>query len=445
MDYMQLAKEIVNTAVKAGADEAEVFLQAGRTLNIEVRMGEVETVSQASEKGFGLRVFTDKRMAFAGSTDFDKKVIEDIAKSAVQLSRKAGRDAYNGLPDVKKSALPQTCLFDCEVESLSAEKIIKLAKECEKAAFACDKRITNSFGAGFDTHITTTCIANTNGIASTYSSTRCGIVCAPMAEANGEKQTAWYMSAKRFLSDLETPEEVGRKAAEFTVRKLGGRKIKTCRAPIVFSWTIAGTILDAVFDAVDGEAAHRGMSFLKNKLGKKIASPNVTIIEDPMMDRGIGSAPFDGEGIPVSRKTIVDKGVLKLYLYDSRTARKYGEHPSGNTKRGFSSTPHLAPFNLYLKPTQTDPTDIIKGIENGFYVTELIGQGANTVTGDFSVGASGIWIQNGELAFPVQEVTIAGNLLDILGGIERVANDPHFISNVVSPTFKVSEMTISGE
>ena len=444
MDYLQFVQDIVQSAMTAGAHEAEVFLQTGSQFSVDVRMGQVETLSQASSKGVGLRVFVDKRMAFASTTDFAEDVISDLVKTTVQLAKAASRDRFNGLPDVEPGTIPHLDLCDPAIDELSSEEKINMARETEKAAFDYDPRITNSHGAGFGNHTGMRIISNSNGILYANSGTDCGLSCAPIAEQDGEKQIGHHWSAKRFYKELESPSQVGREAAKRTVEKLGARKVETQTVPVVFGWMVGGDLLGAIFGALDGENVHRGMSFLKKMLGKQVASKIFTIIDDPLMPKGLGSMPFDGEGVPTRRKVVIEDGILNLYFYDSRTARKYGTEPSGNARRGFGSTPSVGPSNFYLQPTHTDPSEIIKGIRNGFYVTDTMGHGANVVTGDFSVGASGMWIQDGELAFPVQEVTIAGNMLDMMRNIEQIANDAKFNSSIVSPTFKIAEMTVSG-
>ena len=444
MDYQQLAQDTVKAAMRAGADEAEVYIQTGEDFDVDVRKGEVETLTQAGSKGLGLRIFVDKRMAFASTTDFATRVLDDLVKTTIRLAKATNRDRFNGLPDVGPGQLPDLDLYDQAVVDLPAAQKIELSKETERAAFSYDPRITNSHGAGYGSHYGTRILANSNGILYENSSTNCSLSCAPMAEDNGEKQTGSYWSSKRFFNQLKSPAEIGRESAIRAVQKLGARKVETQTVPVVFSWMVGPTLLGAIFGALDGDSVHRGMSFLKKMIGKQIASPLITIIDDALMPAGLGSIPFDGEGVLTKTKTVVDNGILNMYFYDSRTARKYGEQPTGNARRGFSSTPSVSPTNFYMRPTDIDPSEIILGIPNGFYVTETIGRGANTVTGDFSVGASGLWIKDGALSFPVQEVTIAGNMLDMLKNIEQVANDATFISSIVTPTFKIAEMTVSG-
>ncbi len=449
MDYQQLAQDVVSAAMRAGADEAEVYLQTGDEFDVNVRLGEVETLTQAGAKGLGLRVFVDKRMAFASTTDFDGDVINDMVKTTVQLARSASRDRYNGLPDPgsgpgRPGPVPHLDLYDRTIADLTTAEKIEMARESEAAAFEFDRRITNSYGASFSNSSGMSIIANSNGILYTNSSTRCGIGCAPLAEEDGSKEVGSYGSVRRFLRQLESPESVGREAAGRAVRKLGARKVETQKVPVVFEWSVAPILWGAVFSALDGDNIHRGMSFLKKKLNKRVGSHLVTLIDDPLMPSGIGSMPFDGEGVLTRCKVVVDEGILKMHFYDARTARKYGAQPTGNARRGYSGIPSVGPTNFYLRQTDVSPEEIIRGISNGFYVTETMGHGVSVVTGDFSVGASGMWIKDGELAYPVHEVTIAGNMLDMMQNVEQVANDAKFMSLVVSPTFKITEMTVSG-
>jgi len=444
MDYLEFAQDTVRSAMRAGAHEAEVYLQIGDEFGVNVRLDEVETLTRSSAKGLGLRVFVDKRMAFASTTDFHGPVVNDLVKTAVRLAKAASRDKYNGLPDVGPGPVTHLNLFDPSIADLSASRQIEIAREAERAALGHDPRITNSYGASFGGYSGMRIIANSNGILYSNSGTHCGVSCAPVAEQNGEKQAGGYYSTKRFFAELDSPAEVGRQAAVRAVQKLGARKVATQKVPVVFDWMVGPVLWDAVFGALDAEAVHRGMSFLKRMLGKRIASPLVSVIDDPLMPGGLGSMPFDGEGILATRKVVVEEGILKMYFYDSRTARKYGARPAGNSRRGYSGTPSIAPTNFYLEPTDTDPSEIIRRIRNGFYITDTMGHGVNVITGDFSVGASGIWIRDGELAFPVEEVTIAGDMLDMMRSVEQVANDAKFMSTIVSPTFKIAEMTVSG-
>ena len=285
MDYLQFAQEIMTSAMNAGAHEAEVLVQTGNEFNVDVRKGEIETLTQASSKGLGLRIFVDKRMAFSSTTDFNRDVVNDLVKTTVQLAKAATRDRFNGLPDVEKGVPPHLDLFDTDVVELPAERGIEMAKECERAAFDFDPRIKNSHGGGFGSHSGTRVLANSNGILYSNSGTDCGISCSPIAEQGEEKQVAGYWSSNRFLNKLDAPKDVGVQAAIRAVRKLGAKSVETQKVPVVFDWMIGGVLWGAVFSALDGENVHRGMSFLKKMIDKKIASSIVQVIDDPLIPR----------------------------------------------------------------------------------------------------------------------------------------------------------------
>jgi PmbA protein len=445
MDYEQLAADVVARARKAGADEADVYLQISTEFNVQVRKGEIETLTQAGSKGLGLRVFVDKRQGFASTSDFESAAIERLVKTTVALAAFADQKPENGLPETEAPpSRPDLKIYDPTVESVPTDEKIGQAKRCEAAAFAADPRITNSEGAGFGSGTTYTVLANSLGVVASYRSSGCSVFCQPLAEENGKKQVDYEWSFKRAYADLESAEEVGRRAAMRVVRKLGARKVPTQTAPVVFDRRVAARIWYAVLNAVDGDAVYKGMSFLKDRLGEKIAAESVTLIDDGTLVGGAGSAPFDGEGLPTRRNVLIEKGVLKMFQYDTATARKAGAQSTANARRSYGGVPGIGPFNCFLVAGSQTPEEIIAALPNGFFVTDMMGSGANTVTGDFSIGASGVWIENGALAYPVEEVTIAGTMLNILQGIERIGTDLIFNSSVVSPTFQVAEMTISG-
>ncbi len=447
MDYEQLAADVAARARKAGADEADVYLQVSTEFNVQVRKGEIETLTQAGSKGLGLRVFVDKRLGFASTSDFDEAALDQLIATTVALAAAADQRPENGLPeDAAPEARPELKLYDPTIESVPTEEKIALAKQCEAAAFAADSRITNSEGAGFGSGTTYTVLANSRGIVAAYHSSGCSLYCQPLAEEQGKKQVDYEWSFRRAYAELEKAEEIGRRAAMRVVRKLGARKVPTQTAPVVFERRVAAQLWYAVMAAVNGDSVYKGMSFLKDKLGEKIAAEAVTLIDDGTLAGGAGSAPFDGEGLPTRRNVLIENGVLKMFMYDTATARKVGNgaQSTANARRSYSGVPGIGPFNLYLMAGGLTPEEIVAAIPNGFYVTDMMGSGANTVTGDFSISASGLWIQDGQLAFPVEEVTIASTMPNILQGIERIGTDLIFNSSIVSPTFQVAEMTISG-
>jgi PmbA protein len=447
MDYEQLAADVAARARKAGAEEADVMLQTSTEFNVSVRKGEIETLTQSGSKGLGLRVFVDGRMGFAATSDFDTETLQRLIEKTVALASVADQKPENGLPENGSPVYhPELKIYDPTIESVPTEQKIALAKACEAAAFAADPRISNSEGAGFGSGTTFTVLANSKGAAASYHSSGCSIYCQPLAEEAGKKQVDYEYSFKRAFADLESADEIGHKAAMRVVRKLGARKVPTQSAPVVFDRRVAARIWGGVLAAVNGDAVFKGMSFLKDKLGQRIAAESVTLVDDGTLVGGTGSAPFDGDGLPTRRNVLIEKGVLKMFEYDTETARKVGNgaKSTANARRSYNAAPSIGPFNLFMLTGSLTPKEIIAAIPNGFYVTDMMGSGANPVTGDFSTGASGMWIENGELAYAVEEVTIASTMDSLLHGIERVGTDLIFNSSVASPTFQVAEMVISG-
>jgi PmbA protein len=447
MDYGQLAADVVAMARKAGAHEADVMLQTSTEFNVQVRKGEVETLTQSGSKGLGLRVFVDGRMGFAATSDFDLPVLERLVESTVALASVADRKAENGLPDTPApEPRPELKIYDPTIESLPIDQKIAMAKQCEAAAYAADPRVTNSEGAGFGSGTTYTVLANSRGVNASYHSSGCSVYCQPLAEEDGKKQVDYEYSFTRELERLENPEEVGRKAAMRVVRKLGARKVATQSAAVVFDRRVAARIWAGVMAALNGDMVFKEMSFLKDKLGRKVAAESVTLVDDGTLVGGTGSAPFDGEGLPTRRNVLIEHGVLKMFQYDTETARKVGNgaESTANARRSYNSSPSIGPFNLYLLAGNVTQDEIIAALPNGFFVTDMMGSGVNPVTGDFSTGASGVWIEDGRLTYPVEEVTIASSMESLLNGIERIGSDLIFNSSVVSPTVQVAEMVVSG-
>ncbi len=447
MDYEAFAASVVERARRAGADEADVLLQTATDFSVQVRKGEVETLTQAGGKGLGLRVFVDKRQSFASTSDFDDAALDKLIATTVALAQVADQKPENGLSEESAPlARPELKIYDPTVESVPTEQKIALAKACEAAAFAADPRITNSEGAGFGSGTTHTVLANSRSVVASYHSSGCSLYCQPLAEADGKKQVDYEFSFRRAFDDLESAEEIGRKAALRVVRKLGARKVPTQNAPVVFDRRVAARVWAGVMAAINGDAVFKEMSFLKDKLGHQIAIENVTLIDDGILVGGAGSAPFDGDGLATRRNVIIERGVLKMFAYDTQTARKVGggAQSTGNARRAYNGLPSIGPFNLFLLAGRQTVDEIIAAIPNGFYVTDMMGSGSNTVTGDFSIGASGVWIENGALTYSVEEVTIASTMAAIMEGVERVGTDLIFNSSIASPTFQVAEMTISG-
>jgi PmbA protein len=446
-NYEQLAKKLVARAKKMGAKQAEAFVQVGREASCRVRDGEIEHLSQSTSKGVGLRVFVSNRLGFSWTSDFEPSSLNAFVDRAVQLAAAAAPNPLNGLPgEHELGDFPEVgALYDAEVASLAPDWKITAALEMEKAARAFDPRIKTIESVEAGESVGEVFLASSAGVSGYSQGTSIYLYTGAVAEADGQLQNSWWYDARRFLSDLEAPEAVAKEAARRAVRMLGAKKVKSQQVPVVFDPMMAASFIGGIAGAVNGDAVYKKASFLAAKLGQSIAPPTVTIVDDGLMPRGLATSPFDGEGVPTRRSALVEKGVLKTFLYDAFTARKAKTRSTGNASRGYRSLPSIGTHNLYLEPGATDPKDLIKGITHGFYVTSMLGHGANLVTGDYSRGANGLWIENGELTRPVQEVTVAGNLLQMLSRIDGIGSDLTFRGSVGAPTIRFSELTVSGE
>ena len=447
-DLRELALDVVSRAMKAGASAAEAIIQEGNEFSTLVRLGQVETLKESGSRAIGLRVFIGQRAASTYSSDFTGEGIERLINGALSLAKVTSEDPYAGLPDhALLGTVPGDLkLYFDDVYSLAPEERIEYARRAESAALAVDARIKNSDGGSFDAGTGHKILANSLGFLGEYRRSHCSIMAAPIAQGdNGVMQRdAWYSSA-RTLAGLESPESIGHEAARRTLSRLGARKIASTRVPVIFDSETARSLLSEIADCVSGDAIYRHSSFLAGKLGQKIAGENITLIDDGTMPQGFGTTPFDGEGIPTRRTVIIEKGVLKSYLLNTYTAKKLGLQTTGNAARGLTGNPGIKPGNFFLEKGQKPPKAIIADVKQGLYVTDLLGFGVNHVTGDYSRGASGLWIENGELTYPVEEITVAGNLKDMLNNITEIGNDLEFRGAIASPTLRIDGMMIAGE
>ncbi len=309
-----------------------------------------------------------------------------------------------------------------------------------------DPRITNSEGGGFDAATGASVLANSHGFVGEYRRSFCAVMAIPVAKGeDGAMQRDYWSSVARTLRKLESPEEVGKKAAERTLRRLGARKVKTAKVPVVFDPLVARALLEHVFEAVNGDSIYRGASFLAGQLGAKIAGENVTVVDDGTLPGLFGTSPFDGEGVPSRRTVVVERGVLRSYLLNTYTAKKLGLETTGNAARGITGNPGIGCGNFFLEPGTRTENEIIADVKAGLYVTDFLGFGVNLVTGDFSRGASGMWIENGELTYPVEEITVAGNLKEMLNNISAIGSELEFRGSVASPAIRMEGLTVAGE
>lgn len=446
-ELQRTAEHVINRAKNNGASAADAMIREDDTFSVTVRMGEIETLKEAISRGLLLRVFVGKRTATSHTSDLSEALIDRLADETVQMARLTSEDDSGGLPEgcVFRSDFPNLNLLDPAWDELTPEQRISLAMRTEAAAFSTDKAIANSEGASFEYARTRVALANTLGFVGEYEGTGAALVCVPIAKSTFGMQRDHWMSASRHRNQMESPEDVGKKAAERALRRLGARKIPTCQAPVVFDPLSARSLLSHIFEAVAGSSIYRRSSFLIDQIGQPVAASNVTIVDDARMPAGLGSSPFDDEGVSTQTTPIVENGILRNYLHSAYTARKLGSRPTGNGSRAASGVVTIGPTNFYLRGGLHPPEEIISSVKAGLYVVELIGFGVNTVTGDYSRGAVGLWIENGKLVHPVHEVTIAGNLREMLKNIEMVGNDVTFVGSIAAPTLKIGNMVISGE
>lgn len=448
----ELAADVVALAMKAGASDAEAVAREGDEFSVNVRMGQVETLTESGSRALGLRVFLGKRSASTSTSDLTPGGIRQLVEGAMALARITEEDPFTGLPETDAfGSLPQQLnLYFDDVYSLPGPERIEWARRAEAAALEADPRITNSNGASFDAATGRKVLTNSRGFAGSYRTSYAGISVSPLAvDASGAMQRdAWWSSARR-MADLESPESVGREAARRTVRRLGARRVPTQQVPIVFAPEVARSIIGSIFEAASGDAIWRSASFLAGKLGESIAAGGVTIVDDntmllPSGVGGFGTSPFDGEGLPSRRTVVVEDGALQSYLLNTYTARKLGMSSTHNASRGLAGTPGIGCGNLYLLPGTQTPEELIGEVKAGLYVTSLMGFGTNIVTGDYSRGATGLWIENGQLTHAVEEITVAGNLKEMLRNIGAIGNDLEFRGSVAAPTLRIDGMTIAG-
>lgn len=448
---LTLATDMVQRALRAGAHDAEVTLREGDEFSTAVRMGEVETLKESGSRGIGLRVLlhgdNGYRVASTSSSDFTPDGLDHLVRGAMALAAVTSEDPFAGLPEPGSFGrlADDLQLYSPDVYSLPTEERIALARRAEEASLHGDARLINSDGAGFDAATGATAFANSRGFAGAYQSSYCGISASPIAQgADGQMQRDYWYSSARSLAQLESPESVGQEAARRTLRMLDARRVPTQDVPIIFSPEMARGILGSLFSAISGDAVWRSASFLAGKLGQSIAVPQLTLIDDGTLSGGFGSAPFDGEGLATRRNTFVRNGVLESYVLHSYTARKLNLATTANAGRGLAGNPYTRSYNLFIEAGSQTPEEILSSTRTGLYVTRLMGQGVNLVTGDYSRGAAGLWIQNGELTHPVQEITIAGNLKEMLHNITAIGNDLVFRSSTAAPTLRIEGMTIAG-
>jgi len=441
-----LLVDVLKRAQARGASAADGFLIEEQHFSASVRLGQVDTVKHSRDQRLSLRVFAGRASAAASSSDLSRDSLERVVDEATALARVTAEDPHAGLPEPGEliQAVPDLQLEDTASAEPAPEAKIDLARQAEAAALASDPRMTNSEGAEYWDRRARYAYATSHGFARGYATSAFGLSVSPVASENGEMQRDYWYTAARHRGALEAPDAIGRIAAKRALRRLGARKVKTIEVPVIFDPDTAATLVRAIAGAASGPSLYRRASFLLDRLGKKIAAPSVTVVDDGLIPRALGSRPFDGEGLATRRTVVVGEGVLESYLLDSYSARKLGLASTHHASRDGSGV-GVSTTNLVLQPGTATPEALIRSVKNGFYVTELIGFGINGVTGDFSKGAAGLWIDHGELAYPVAEVTVAGNLLEMLAAIEGIGNDLIMRDRTVAPTVLIGRMVVAGD
>ncbi|HEV2690658.1 MAG TPA: TldD/PmbA family protein [Bryobacteraceae bacterium] len=443
----EVAREAIRLALDRGANEAECTIGEGEEFSASVRMRSLETLKDAGSRGAGLRVLVGQHVGSSYTSDLSREGVRKLVDSALEIAAISTEDPHAGLPDSSElGSLPGDLqLYSDEIQGVDTEQRIAQALEAEEAALSADPRITNSEGASFDADTRERLFANSRGFLGSYRTSSCSLSTVPVAREGDSMERDYWFSSARTPASLEKPADIGRRAAERTLRRLGARKVSTQKVPVVFDPLTARTLLSNIFEAVDGEEIYRRASFLAGKLGERVAAETVTVVDDGTLPGLFGTSPFDDEGVPSRRTVVIDRGVLRNYLLNSYTARKLGMKTTGNAARGITGNASVGHGNFFLEKGQRAPEEIIRGTRKGLYVTELIGSGVNIVTGDYSRGAAGLWIENGEFAYPVSEITIASNLSQMLMDIEVAGSDLEFQGSVASPTLLIREMTVSGQ
>ena len=443
-----LARDVVERALAGGADVAEAIARSGSELSTKVRLGEPELVEEAAHKSLGLRVIRQQRVALTSTSDLTPRGIDRFVRDALELAEISQEDPFAGPADpalIATGPYPDLELYDPAGGEVTAEQAIEIARRAERAARDADPRITNSDGATFSRTAGAFALVLSGGFRGGYAGSYASLVVTPIADdEGGKKRRGHHWTAKRRLGELDEPEAVGREAARRTLRKLGARKVPTCEAPVVFDPDTARALLGMLGGCVMGGSIWRTSSDLVGREGTRVASDLVTIVDDPLRPRAPGSRPFDGEGLAARRNVVVEQGILRTYLCDSYSARKLGRASTASASRGSGGGVGGTTSNLILQPSSMPGDEIVRSTKRGLYVTEMMGFGFNAVTGDFSRGASGFWIEDGVFTHPVSEVTISLNLDLLLQRIDAVGSDLDLRTATASPTVRVSSMTIAG-
>jgi len=473
VELKALAEEAVARALKGGAIDAEAVGFESEEFAVNVRLGQVEQLTESGSRALGLRVFFaaqgGQRTASTSTSDLSHEGLEQLVRGAVELAKVTGVDPFAGLPEREafgSQNVGELALYFDDVNDIPAAERIEIARRCEAAAMSFDVRIQNSRGADFDASNARRVMVNSRDFAGEYRRSYCGFSASPIAQdASGAMQGGYWYSSARTTKLLDTPEEIGIIAAQRALRKLGARRVPTQQCPVVFPPEASRGLMGSLLSAANGDSIYRNASMFAGKLGEQVAGENITMVDDGTMvfdhilkengmtgsnaggtlrAGGFGTSPFDGDGLPTRRTVVIERGVLKELMLNTYTARKLAMQSTHKASRGLAGAPGIGGGNYFLEPGTETPEEIIGGVKQGLYVLQTMGTGVNLVTGDYSLGVSGLWIENGELAYPVEEITIAGNLKDMFRNVAAIGNDLEFRGSGAVPTVRIEGMTVAG-
>lgn len=439
---LTLLSDLIEAARKAGADAADAVAFNAASVSVAWRLGKLEKLERSESCDLGLRVFVGKRQATVSSTDFKPETLKEVVDRAVAMAKAAPEDPYCGLAEPGRIAVNPPTLDICDSLEPDTQALIDDAREAEDAARSVPG-VTNSEGSETGWSRAEIAMAATNGFARTYATSSHSLAASVLAGEGLGMERDYDFTTAVYRSDLEEPAAIGRNAGERAVKRLNAAKIETQKVPVVYDPRVAGGIVRHAASGINGAAIARGTSFLKDSMGERIFPEGVAIVDDPHRGRGLCSKPFDGEGLPNARRVLFENGSLKTWILDLASAKQLGLQSTGHAARGTATPPSPAATNLYMEAGSQTPEELLGDIKSGFYVTELIGMGVNMVTGDYSRGATGFWIENGEITRPVSEMTIAGNLKNMFAALTP-ANDLAFRFGVDAPTIRIDGMTVAG-
>ena len=441
-DQLSLLSDLIDSALKQGADAADAVVFDASSVSVSCRLGELEKLERSESNDLGLRVFVGKQQAIVSSTDFEPDTLQDVVERAVAMAKAVPEDPYCGLAETEQLVTDPPTLEICDTEEPSNDVLIDAARKAEDAARAVNG-VTNTEGAETGWSNARIAIATSNGFARTYATSSHSLAASVLAGEGTDMERDYDYTSSVYYADLADPIEIGRSAGERAVKRLNARKVETQQVPVIYDPRVSGGIIRHFASGINGSSISRGTSFLKESMGQNVFSDGINIIDDPHRNRGLRSKPFDAEGLPNAKKYLAEDGILKTWVMDLASSRQLGLSSTGNAARGTASPPSPAVTNLYMEAGDKSPAELMSDISSGFYITELIGMGINMVTGDYSRGATGFWIENGEITYPVTEMTVAGNLKDMFINLTP-ADDLEFRFGTDAPTIRIDGMTVAG-